>query len=138
MAISLTTASGDPVSSFGTGSSQWATGARANEAEFGQQDTFGSGQQSYMSPRSVRPTQITGTEGEIGNGQMYANPEGIGTHNGMRGLGRGASGGGTPHLLADAKLGTAPEGDAMSRTVEFERGQDEAKPQLPESPTEPH
>lgn len=35
MAISLTTASGDPVSSFGTGSSQWATGARPYEAQFG-------------------------------------------------------------------------------------------------------
>jgi hypothetical protein len=134
MAISLTTASGDPVSSFGSGSSQWATGARANEAAFGQRDVFGT---RFASPGQ---TPITDTESEIGNGQMYPGPEGpegIGTHNGMRGLAGGSSRGGKPHLLASEKLGTAKAGDALSRKVQFETGQQEARPQLPESPNEP-
>ena len=92
MAISLTDANGNSVSSFGSGSSQWATGARANEAAFGQRNLFASPGQ----------TPITDTTDQIGNGQMYPNPEGAGgTHNGMRHAGgAAASSGGTPHLLA--------------------------------------
>ena len=62
MTISLTTASGDPVSSFGTGSSQWATGARANEAQFGQLNSFGAG----------NPTEISDT----GNFENLSNAAG--------------------------------------------------------------
>lgn len=96
----------------------------------GQGRFFGTG---YASPEE---TPITDTTDAIGNAQMYATPEGIGTHNGMRHAAAGSSGG-TPHLLADAGLGTAPEGDALTRQEEFNLGQDEAKPRLPESPTEP-
>ena len=117
-------------------SSRITPGLSRCPAEFGEGDSFGSGQQNYM--RSVRPTQITGTVGDIGNGQMYDSPEGIGTRNGMRGgLESGSSRGGKPHLLANEDLGTAPEEDALSRKVQFATGQEEARPQLPGSPTEP-
>ena len=168
MAISLTTASGDPVSSFGTGSSQWATGARANEAAFGQRNSFGAGNPAETTdtgnfenlsnaagtrgaptgaltdPKLIDPASrtstttnaITKTLGEVGSTKMgYVDmAEG---HNGFRGGGGslyGGSGtGGTPRLLATAKMGKAPT-PKKPDTPAGEQGTSANQPAGPQAP----
>lgn len=60
MSISLTTASGDAVSSFGAGNTTFSQGAATNTAAFGQQDLFGprlnSSGQSVTTPGTTTPT----------------------------------------------------------------------------------
>src|ERR1700683_5078626 len=59
MTVSLTDAAGQPVSLFGTGSSQWATGTATNTAQFGQSTLFGTG--LARSPSTITPTSAGDT-----------------------------------------------------------------------------
>lgn len=90
MSISLTTASGDPVSSFGSGNSQFSTGSRVNVGSFGQSALFGTG----LASAGQTPTTMTkaASTGDLGYQDPLESRPGAGG-GGMQPEAPGAGGG---------------------------------------------